>query len=143
MALTKKQLEKLNEVVSKTSQILRELFKVAEDMDEKREYLEGLIIQVNKMNCLASNMRNGVVPYDSKEIKIENIKLPHWIMLKYDCAICKDADDLLKKHHVFERFETADEAIKAWNKMPDDVPGVGQDLYQCNIVKWLYSVENE
>ena len=57
--------------------------------------------------------------------------------------ICEDADESLKKHHVFERFETADEAIEAWNRMPDDVPGVGQDLYQCNIVKWLWSVEKE
>ena len=53
--------------------------------------------------------------------------------------ICEDANDLLKKHYVFEKFETADQAIAAWKKMPDDVPGVGQDLYQCNIVKWLYS----
>ena len=53
---------------------------------------------------------------------------------------CEEADESLKKHRVFERFETADEAIEAWNKMPDDVLGVGQDLYQCNIVKWLWSV---
>lgn len=41
---------------------------------------------------------------------------------------------------MFEKFETPDEAIEVWNKMPDDVPGVGQDLYQHNIAKWLWSV---
>ena len=41
------------------------------------------------------------------------------------------------------KFKTADEVLKAWNNMPDDIPGVGQDIYQCNIVKWLWSVENE
>lgn len=124
MALTKNQLEKLNGVVSKTSQILSKLFKVAEDMDEKREYLEGLIIQANKMNCLASNMRNGVVPYDSKEIKIENIKLPHWIMLKYDCAVCSNCG-----HDHYTGFYTTKEATERWHELYKYCPMCGTRMW--------------
>ena len=55
-------------------------------------------------------------------------------------AFVFESEPLVQNHM---NFKTADEVIKAWNNMPHDVPEVGQDLYQRNIIKWLWSVEKE
>ena len=127
--MTKNQLEKLGKFDEKTSQILRELYNVADNLDEKREFLKGIIRRIFKLNHLALDMRNGYIPFDAKVIKdknIENIKndLPHWEMLKYDCAVCSSCG-----YTHLTGFNTTQEATEHWHELYKYCPECGTRMW--------------
>lgn len=127
--MTKKQLEKLGKFDEKTSQILRELYNVADNLDEKREFLEGLIRRIFKLNHLALDMRNEYIPYDAKVIKDKNIKniekeLPHWEVSNDNCATCSNC-----RHVHYIGFYTTQDAIEIWHELFKYCPGCGTKMW--------------